>query len=285
MKTPHRGDDGRRVDPTGEKDAERNVGDQVAADRFVDEFSNDLDCLVLRPDGGVRFIAELPVALEADRSLLGDEHCPGQKFAGVAENRRRRRHVGEAQVVVEGLVVDRAVESGCEEALQLGAEKQPPAAEGVMERLDAEAIARDHEAALPRVPEREGEHAAQPGGAARSELLVEMDDDLGVAVRREAMTTSLEIAPQLLEVVYLPVEDDRDRTVLVGNRLVPAREVDDRETTHAHRQWSIDVEALVVGASVDDDVAHRAGEVPGRGDARVEREESGDATHGSIAFV
>ena len=43
--------------------------------------------------------------------------------------------------------------------------------------------------------------------------------------------------------------------------------------------------ALVVGASVDDDVAHRAGEVPGRGDARVEREESGDATHGSIAFV
>ena len=125
------------------------------------------------------------------------------------------------------------VGTGSRSGLQLRAETEPSAALGVVERLDAQAVAREQELPLPRVPEREGEHAAQPLDAARPELLVEVHDDLGVGRRREAVAARHELAPQLAVVVDLAVEDDPDRAVLVGDRLLAGLEVDDGQPAHA----------------------------------------------------
>ena len=43
---------------------------------------------------------------------------------------------------------------------------------------------------------------------------------------------ALELGAQLAEVVDLAVEDDADRAVLVEDRLVAARQVDDRQAAH-----------------------------------------------------
>ena len=66
-------------------------------------------------------------------------------------------------------------------------------------------------------------------GEALAVLLVEVDEHLGVAARREAVPGALELVPQLAVVVDLAVLDDGDPAVLVGDRLVAGREVDDRE--------------------------------------------------------
>ena len=56
-----------------------------------------------------------------------------------------------------------------------------------------------------------------------------MDDHLGVAVRAEAVPARLELGADVGEVVDLAVEDDPDRAVLVGERLIAGREIDDAQ--------------------------------------------------------
>ena len=60
-----------------------------------------------------------------------------------------------------------------------------------------------------------------------TELLVEMHDDLGVALSGEAMAFSSQLLAQLLEVVDLTVQDDHDRTVLTEDRLIAGHEIND----------------------------------------------------------
>ena len=50
------------------------------------------------------------------------------------------------------------------------------------------------------------------------------------------MSGSLELLAQLRKVVDLAVEHDPDRLVVIGHRLVAAREVDDREATETEPQ-------------------------------------------------
>jgi hypothetical protein len=76
------------------------------------------------------------------------------------------------------------------------------------------------------VPEGEGEHPAQPLHQSSAVLLVEMDQNLGVALGPESVSPGLEPAAQLLVVVNLTIENDLDRAVFVGDRLVAAFHVD-----------------------------------------------------------
>ena len=57
--------------------------------------------------------------------------------------------------------------------------------------------------------------------------LVGVDDDLGVAAGAEAVAERLELGAQLDVVEDLAVEDDPQRAVLVGQRLLAGRQVDD----------------------------------------------------------
>ena len=70
------------------------------------------------------------------------------------------------------------------------------------------------------------------------------------------MTRRFEIAAQLGEVVDLAVEDDPDRAVLVVNRLMAGRQIDDAQPPHPERHAFFHPHALVVGAAMADDVAH-----------------------------
>src|SRR5882724_1500168 len=60
-----------------------------------------------------------------------------------------------------------------------------------------------------------------------------MDDYLGVGCGPKRVTASLEFGHELDVVVNLAVQHNRDRAILVENRLMPALEVNDRETPHS----------------------------------------------------
>src|SRR5262249_1230720 len=139
---------------------------------------------------------------------------------------------------------------------QLRRELEPAARRAVVERFDPEAVAGEDEPPGPRVPQRDREHPAQAAREGRPLLLVEVDEDLGVALRAEAMTGALELRAQLAIVVELAVLDDVDGAVLVRDRLVAGREVDDREAPRGEACRAVEEGAVAVGATVDELRAH-----------------------------
>src|SRR5207249_3215339 len=119
---------------------------------------------------------------------------------------------------------------------RLAREDEPAAVEAVVERLDAEAVARAEESSTPAVPERERPHPVEPLDARVTPLLVGGEDHLGVGGAVEAAALRLELGAQLAVVVDLTVVDELQRAVLACKRLQAGiGEVDDREPAKAER--------------------------------------------------
>ncbi len=89
-----------------------------------------------------------------------------------------------------------------------------------------------------------------------------MGDDLGVAVRLEAVAELLELAAKLGVVVDLAVLHRPEPAVGRGQRLVASLEVDDGEPGGDHPEAVGEVEADAVGASVKELARHREQELP-----------------------
>ncbi len=128
----------------------------------------------------------------------------------------------------------------------------------VVHGLDAERIARDDETTRTSVPERHPEHPLEALEEVLPVLLVEVNDDFGIAVRGEPMALADQFVAQLLEVVDLSVADDDAAAVLVRNWLVTASDVDDRQPPHTERERAIDELPGIVGTAMKDRVPHPA---------------------------
>ena len=111
-----------------------------------------------------------------------------------------------------------------------------------------------------------------------------MDDRFRVAGGLEDVAAPLQIAPQLLVVVDLAVEDDPDGAVLVRDRLEAVAQIDDAEAAHADGDAVADVDALIVGTAVRHDAAHRADLVLTNG-LSVPPDYACDAAHGALSSV
>src|SRR5262249_8291465 len=97
---------------------------------------------------------------------------------------------------------------------------------GVIQRLDAEPVTRDHEPPAAAVPDRVGEHPAQPLDATRPELLTEVDDRFSVRRTAIAVAALFQHRAQFGVVVDLAVEGDPDRIVFVGHGLAAPAQID-----------------------------------------------------------
>ena len=101
-------------------------------------------------------------------------------------------------------------------------------------------------------------------------FLVGMDEDLDVRTGSEPVTARGERVLDLAEVVDLAIGDDLHRTVLVGERLLAAGNVDDREAAHGKADARQQNAAFVVGTpmvqgpdhSLHVDLGHRPSEIP-----------------------
>ena len=109
------------------------------------------------------------------------------------------------------------------ERLGLGGERKPPPVGRVVERLHPEPVADEHEALPWCVPDRDREHPVEVVDEVQTMLLVEMEDRLAVPGGLEPVTRALELGSQRAEVVDLSVEDQPERVVFVGERLVARR--------------------------------------------------------------
>jgi hypothetical protein len=144
-------------------------------------------------------------------------------------------------------------------AFQSGVRREQEAGgrRGVVERLFAHAIARQHETATAHVPHRDAEHAVERVCERRPALLVEMRHDLGVGAGPEVMAARDQVATERRVVVDLAVAHDHDVAALVGERLRAARDVDDGESSATERRTVEQCGTIAVGTAVHERRRHR----------------------------
>ena len=110
-----------------------------------------------------------------------------------------------------------------------------------------------------------------------------MDDHLGIAVGIELVTSPLQFAAQVGEVVDLPIEDYPDGPVLVVDRLLSAGEIDDAEPAHPEPCGAFRVDSFIVGAAMDDRPTHPL-HVGGFDDGATLADDARYSTHWPISF-
>ena len=97
------------------------------------------------------------------------------------------------------------------------------------------------------------------------------------------MSFLFEFPPQFAEVVDLPVEDDANCAVLVGDRLIAVGEVDDRQSAMCKPHASVGPDALCVGTTMRNRARHPTKKTFVDGAIRVLEKYSGDSAHCSIS--
>ena len=216
-----------RVDATGQERAQRHVAQQSAPDGGAEPVAELLGDLAVVARDTLARVVQAPVPLDRRAAALVNQHGRGRQFANGTERAARRRDGAQPEVRVEGLVIEVARDLGiAQQGAQLGGKGDRAAQVGVEQGLLADTIARQDEPTAGGIPDRHGEHAMQTPDAPRALVLVEVHDDLGVAAGGERMARADEPPAQLRVVVDLPVEHDRDRAVLVEDRLVSGLKVD-----------------------------------------------------------
>src|SRR5438105_187915 len=83
-----------------------------------------------------------------------------------------------------------------------------------------------------------------------------MNYHLGIGGGAEVMSAADQAFPQLAVIVDLAIKNDPDRLVLVGDGLMAAFDVDDRESTTSKGYRTINVKAFIVRSTMSDRVAH-----------------------------
>ena len=249
----HISDDQTGVESPRQHGSERHVAHQPQADGLVELRDKPFRRLVHAHGRGIgrgmRPVALLP------HGRIDHEHMARKELGDVLERRLRCGEVAEREIRVDRVVVESRLDQPAgEQGFQLGGEDDQVASDGVVERLDPEAVACEDEAPSRTVPDGDREHPAQSRGEARPVLLIEMRDDLRIATGLKPMPG--EVASDVEMVVELAVLDGPHRAVLVGKRLVASLDVDDRKPSDAQRDSVGQVRPAVGRASVGHPVGH-----------------------------
>ena len=166
-----------------------------------------------------------------------------------------------------------------ENRLDLRAKHKDAVLKVIVERLDAEPVARDKQLAGTEVPDGKCEHASQVQHAIAAVLFVKMEDGFGVAVRAVAMAAGLEFLPKIAMVVDFAVVDDAQGFVFVRDGLMAGSEVNDAQAAHGQTNVALQEKALVVGAAMDDLTVHGCEGLAAHCPGPVLEEHTADSTH------
>jgi hypothetical protein len=153
--------------------------------------------------------AQPPIGLLLHAAGRHLEIITGAELTHAREDRARIRDAQQVKKFPERGRVDlgRELRIG-KERLHLGGEQEAPTVGDVIERLNANPVARDDEELLAPVPERECEHAVNVVEKSLAPHLIEPQDHLGVRGRAKAAALSLQVRLQLGIVIALAVIDD-----------------------------------------------------------------------------
>jgi len=150
------------------------------------------------------------------------------------------------------------------ERAHFGCKQQAATPDRVVERLDAQRIAREENcgcgaaATLGHFDDGEREHAAQSGDGLFTPLLVGVDDYFSVGAGEERVALGFEFLAQLAKIVNFSVEDDRERAGFIPDGLRAAGKIDDAKAPRADDDWWGGEKSFFIRAAMDNRREHTA---------------------------
>ncbi len=290
----HGGEHRRGIDAAGQKQSIRHVGPAMQAHAFGKNG--------IQVSQGIRFravdgaAARQGAAAQAvdDTAVLDDDRLARQDTIDPGE--RGRPPGGELQLqqlIAQRPADPRRDEAGGDQRLRLRGEGEAHDGLGVVERLDAERIAAQHQAsggtavAAP-VVQGDGIHAAEPFGEAK--IVVQIEVQRCFTIRAGGVARRAQSLAHLGIVVDLAIGDQRHRGIFVvgdvgrmvfgagEQRLIAGLQVDDGEAGVNHADAAGDV----LAAAVRPAMGQRFGQPPeDRGVRRpaATHHHAGDSTH------
>ena len=162
----------------------------------------------------------------------------GGELAHALEDRHWRGHHGvPAQIMMQRRRIDCGIHiARRQQGRQRRSKAEPAGPLRVVQRLDAEPVARQHDASAVALPDCEREHPIKSLDATRSPFLIGFEDDFGVALREEPIAFAHEFAAQFAEIIDAAVEDDGEAELRIDHRLGGCGgKIDDAEPAMAER--------------------------------------------------
>ncbi len=229
----------------------RGTSETICSRTGVAEERIELFFRIGQGDALVGVEVEFPVGLLVDASAPPFHPLAGRQLLDTFHHGVRTGNVVEREIVMQARAADVTVEFGVQQdGLHLGAEVEVATAMRDVERLDAHAVADEHQAALRLGPEGGGEHAAQ----ARERVGVPFEegsqDGFGIAGRVETVAALDQLAAKLGVVVDLAVEDQDGVAVIAAHGLLAVLQVDDFEANSAEGHIRGFPDVLFVGTAV-----------------------------------
>jgi len=259
-------DDRGRVDASGEKRADRNIGDEAAHHRGIEQ-PEELLPRLLRSPGERRGSGKLPVPLDPEPGSIEQRQVRGGQLEHVPVDAPRSRNVLQREIATHGLGVELSRDRGVlAERLELagedasgglrvrGGEEPPAGRQSVIEGLLAQAVAREEETANTVVPDRQGEHPVNPLDEARPPLEIRAQDDLGVAASGEEASLATKLLAEGGVLVGLTIEEQHHS--LANHGLRPCLQIEDRQPAVSQGCGGVDVEALSIRSAVGQRPGH-----------------------------
>ena len=112
-----------------------------------------------------------------------------------------------------------------------------------------------------------------------------MDDDFGVGMGAEDVAERFQFGNQLLEIVDFAIEHDDHRAVLVEQRLLAGRQVDDGQAPVSQPHAGFQMQAAFVGAAMKLGVVHAMQQFARNVVLAAKIENTGDAAHTCSFFL
>ena len=253
---PEHGHDGTRVNAAGQRDTDRHVRDELPFDCLLIVKPDPLEPVAGAP-GLVRRPVDRRVRLQPGPPFSELEHVARWQALDAPEERPISGDVTDVHRQMEARLVEFALdEPAREHRLGFGPECQHAVPDRVHQGLHPERVPDQEELAARPVEQGEGEDPVEPGRERDPLVLVEVGQDLGVAVGPQLVAAGQHHVPKLGVVVDLAVVDDDDRAIFVGHRLRTARHILDGQPAVAEMDVPVAVEALAVRSPVGDRVGH-----------------------------
>ena len=134
------------------------------------------------------------------------------------EDRSWMRNISICEITINCLRIDRAGHFGIgerQEGLEFAGEDDSVVIEAINQGFLADSIATEDQLAAGRVPNRQGEHAAQESKKTRPLIFIQVNEDFGIAVRFEGVSFGFESTAEGGKVIDFAVEDGPNRAVLI----------------------------------------------------------------------
>ncbi len=241
----------RRIDPARQEHAEWDIGALVDAHALHERGVEPGQRLVLVERLGAA-LGQRGAAAALDHAALAHDHRLAGQYP-VDAGKDRLSAGGELhlqQFVARRAHQRRRHQPSVDQRARLGGKGKGGRRLGVIERLDAERVARQDQPPSPRVVQGQRIHAAQMGGEIEPVPAIEVERQLAIRLRRKrGRAPAAQLVAQLDVVVDLAIADQRRPGGLV-QRLVAGRQVDDGEPCLHHPDIAGAVAAVAVGAAM-----------------------------------